>query len=306
MMPSSSSWLGRLQPWHVVMLAGLVRAGLICWAEYQDRYLSVKYTDIDYVVFTDAARFVAKGDSPYRRSTYRYSPLLAYLMLPNIWLHPAFGKVLFSAADLVAAALMSYILRRTAASPSLRTLALLAWLFNPYTATISTRGSCDVLSVLLLLSLLVCLLQGRTLAAGALYGLAVHFRIYPVIYGPAIMMFLARRALALQGGRQEDNLQGRSHLGEQQGGGRQQQQLLLSRSGLGGSGTTSAQSSPNKGCKGSGTAAKGLGTGGEQSNRGSRSNSSSPNVRWDSAAAAAAATGAAATASPSRPEEDEG
>lgn len=36
-------------------------------------------TDIDYKVYTDAAFY----ESPYDRHTYRYSPILAYLMIFN-------------------------------------------------------------------------------------------------------------------------------------------------------------------------------------------------------------------------------
>ena len=79
------------------------RAALLMFGEVQDRLSTVKYTDIDYEVFTDAAAFVVKGQSPYERSTYRYTPLLALILTPNVVVNKIWGKALFCAADLWAA-----------------------------------------------------------------------------------------------------------------------------------------------------------------------------------------------------------
>ena len=53
------------------------------------------YTDIDYKVYTEGAYYLSIGKSPYDRHTYRYTPMLAILMLPNVYLFQSFGKVLF-------------------------------------------------------------------------------------------------------------------------------------------------------------------------------------------------------------------
>ena len=87
---------------NVLLLAVAVRVALLAHGRWQDSTLDVPYTDIDYEVYSDAAKFVQLGESPYERSTYRYTPLLAWLLLPNC-IFADYGKVLFSVCDIMAA-----------------------------------------------------------------------------------------------------------------------------------------------------------------------------------------------------------
>ncbi|KAJ1966901.1 GPI mannosyltransferase 1 [Dispira parvispora] len=208
---------------QLFIIAALLRLVLLVYGLWQDHHFVVKYTDIDYKVFTDAAWYTWRGQSPYLRSTYRYTPLLAWLLVPNIAVHPAFGKVLFIAADLVVGYLVVRVTNATVLgkregvddladqatiakerkNSSTRSLwfiyparwipspllpVVLIWLWNPVVANISTRGNAESLMGCLVLSTLYALCRGYYRTAAMLYGLSVHFKIYPIIYAVPLML----------------------------------------------------------------------------------------------------------------------
>ncbi|POW07598.1 hypothetical protein PSTT_08165 [Puccinia striiformis] len=181
----------------------VLRLGLICYSVYHDNRSSLKYTDIDYQVFSDAARAILSRSgskdsawfgSPYDRATYRYTPLLAFILTPNEFIHPCWGKALFGIADLLIGILLYRLCpsRHTASSHGL--LVTLIWLLNPFVMNISTRGSSESLLGVVIIGFLYSARRKKWDAAAILLGVAVHLKLYPFIYATAIWAQLGEHA----------------------------------------------------------------------------------------------------------------
>lgn len=194
MIISATAFFSR--PSLVFAAAILLRVGLLIYGRWQDTNSPIKYTDIDYLVFTDAAWFVAHGRSPYDRATYRYTPLLAFLLYPTSWRNSRipwfeFGKASFAAGDILTGWLIARILRTKqgkSVEASMKYASI--WLLNPMVANISTRGSSEGLVVVFVIALLAAILNHKISAAGLLLGFGVHFKIYPFIYAASAWWWL--------------------------------------------------------------------------------------------------------------------
>ncbi|KAI2648720.1 GPI mannosyltransferase 1 [Labeo rohita] len=134
---------------------------------------------------------ILQGQSPYNRSTFRYTPLLALILTPNVLLSAHFGKLLFVGCDLLSALLLFRLLVLRGASRSSACLCCGLWLFNPLPIGVSTRGNAESLLAVLVLSTLLCLERRRRTSAALLFGLSVHTKIYPVTYALPVALSLA-------------------------------------------------------------------------------------------------------------------
>ncbi|PPR83739.1 hypothetical protein GOBAR_AA36972 [Gossypium barbadense] len=183
-----------LKPRSILLISAIFRVGLILVGEWQDTHMEVRYTDVDYLVFSDAASLMA--------------------------------------SDLFVGLFIRIILKQRKVPDDLCTYSMLIWLFNPFTFTIGTRGNCEPIVCAIILWIIICLINGRLepkkeekvglpeaitssiLSTGSFlqfnicvlerqscnvvqaafwYGLIVHFRIYPIIYALPIVIFLDPR-----------------------------------------------------------------------------------------------------------------
>jgi hypothetical protein len=241
------------------IIALIIRLSLIILSEILIKY-DITYTDIDYYVVSDGSKHLLNFESPFKRETYRYTPLLGLLLVPNHIININFGKFLFVLIDLGNGIIIEILLnlqnfnrkkrlekklekkkknsnRINSINRSIENSTIsgsdsrigslsnnndneeedyfskfkqileilkkiidnpfagysLFYLYNPFVISISTRGSSDCIIIFFILLMLVFLELEIYSIAGILYGLAVHFKIYPIIYGPAIYLFIITR-----------------------------------------------------------------------------------------------------------------
>ena len=103
----------------------------------------MRYTDTDYDVFSDAATHVYNGDSPFKRHTYRYTPLAAYICLVNNIFHPLAGKIVFVLIDLAMCQMLWSLVESQNKNKTNISYYVAFWAFNPAVVAMSTRGSND-------------------------------------------------------------------------------------------------------------------------------------------------------------------
>jgi GPI mannosyltransferase 1 subunit M len=161
-------------------LGVLLRALLIIFGIFQDLNYRVSYTDVDYFVLRDAAQKLifapTSSFGPFLRETFRYTPILAYILIPDILLDiNFFGKLIFCATDL----LLAHILQVNGAG---RLETNVFWLFNPMVFIVSTRGNMESVVCFTVLLMLMLLQRERYYLSGLVFGLSVHLKLYPIIF----------------------------------------------------------------------------------------------------------------------------
>jgi phosphatidylinositol glycan class M len=174
-----------------VLLIGLaLRAGLLMISAIWDSTQEVKMEDIDYKVYTDGAGYVMEGRSPYDRLTYRYTPLLAWIMTPNIFLTRQFGKFLFSICDMLTSLMIYKILKKQDVPVNQAVFLVSLHTLNVFMAYTTVRGSVESLILFFIIGTSYFILRQNYVVAGFFYGFSIHFRIYPIIYATTFYLFI--------------------------------------------------------------------------------------------------------------------
>lgn len=112
----------------------------------------------------------------------------SYTMIPNHYLFPNYGKVFFSIVDILSGITIYSILTTTKIETKNALLYTSLWILNPLVIVITTRGSSDTVECYLVFLTIQFLIQKKIVVAAIIFGLSVHFKVYPIVY--SLLFFL--------------------------------------------------------------------------------------------------------------------
>jgi len=149
---------------------------------------------------------------------------MAYIMIPNLTLHKNYGKYLLSFVDILVVIILEKIILlsiRKETNNKIKTNnkdsgsesesyfyhVNYIYLFNPITINICTRGSSDCLITFFVVLTIYLIKQKYILLSALTYGLAIHLKIYPVIYILTIFIYIATEDINLSNIITKDKIQ---------------------------------------------------------------------------------------------------
>lgn len=179
---------------NLLLYGFIVRLIALSYSILHDKHVDhIKYTDIDYHVFTNGTKAILDGRSPYDDPEYRYPPLVALVFFANILLNENSGKLLLIFSDILCGQVLYTLNIHQGVHRINSKLFLIIWLFNPITIAISTRGSFEPIITLLVIVSVYLLIRGDNFFAGLLYGLTIHIKLYPIIYAISFYFYIVQR-----------------------------------------------------------------------------------------------------------------
>jgi len=135
------------------------------------------------------------GESPYRREGYRYSPIFAFVLLPEvIWDLRGLGKMIFATVDAIAIGpgIAELCYSRGLSKIQSKQIALYGWILNPLAINICTRGSSEAIIVAIVIVAFLSMYRDCFFITGILLGIGTHVKIYPILHIPAFALALTR------------------------------------------------------------------------------------------------------------------
>lgn len=171
----------------IIMLFGIGGILLFQILKQQDLYFLNKfYLGLDYKDFYNASLLVREGENPYTIARYTTPPIPAMFNIPLTYISLPIAKIVMSFLSFLSVLLSLFLAHRIFNGPNRKIdgifflVSIIILFFSYPFHFLFDRGNIDGL-VLLLISFGIYCLRKHNALAGFLFGLAISFKVYPVL-----------------------------------------------------------------------------------------------------------------------------